>query len=88
MLCCLLLALFTQTFEGKVVGVTDGDTITILDANNQQKKCRLANIDAPETRGQAFGQAAKAHLSEKIFGKHVVIESSGLDGYKRYISTV
>lgn len=37
-----------DTMEGKVVGVSDGDTITILDSSNIQHKIRLAGIDAPE----------------------------------------
>jgi endonuclease YncB( thermonuclease family) len=39
---------------GRVVGVNDGDTITVLDASNKQHKIRLAGIDAPELK-QAFG---------------------------------
>jgi len=53
----LLLAALTctaATIEGKVVGVADGDTITVLDADKIQHKIRLAGIDAPEKK-QAFG---------------------------------
>ncbi len=42
------------TVEGRVVGISDGDTITILDAAHQQQKIRLDGIDAPE-KEQAFG---------------------------------
>jgi endonuclease YncB( thermonuclease family) len=42
-------------FVGKVVGVTDGDTLTVLTAQRQQHRVRLSGIDAPERR-QAFGQ--------------------------------
>ena len=41
--------------EGRVVGVSDGDTITVLDNSNTQRKIRFAGIDAPE-KGQAFGE--------------------------------
>ena len=37
-----------ETLTGTVVGVADGDTITVLDANREQRKIRLAGIDAPE----------------------------------------
>lgn len=47
---------------GKVVAVSDGDTITVLDADKQQHKIRLAGIDAPEA-GQDFGNKAKQNLS-------------------------
>ncbi|MDB5821392.1 MAG: uncharacterized protein JWR21_96 [Herminiimonas sp.] len=39
---------------GRVVGVHDGDTITVLDVGKTQYKIRLAGIDAPELK-QAFG---------------------------------
>ena len=48
----LLVTLATSTavadISGKVVAVTDGDTIKILDSNNVQHKIRLTGIDAPE----------------------------------------
>ena len=40
---------FAATLIGRVVGVNDGDTITILDADKVQHKIRLAGIDAPDT---------------------------------------
>ena len=30
-----------HTIEGRIVGVSDGDTITLLDADNRQHKIRL-----------------------------------------------
>ena len=73
----LLLALwlnpaFGEVLTGKVVGVSDGDTITVLDAGKTQHKIRLAGIDAPE-KAQAFGQRAKEHRSDLVFGKQVVV---------------
>ncbi len=47
--CCLLflsLATFADTLTGKVVKITDGDTLYVLDANFDQHKIRLAGIDA------------------------------------------
>lgn len=38
------------TVEGRVVGVSDGDTVTILDRAKAQHKIRLLGIDAPEPR--------------------------------------
>lgn len=37
-----------ETIEGRVVGVSDGDTLTLLDDSRTQFKIRLAAIDAPE----------------------------------------
>ncbi len=46
-----------DTLTGKVVKITDGDTLYVLDANYQQHKIRLAGIDAPESK-QAYASAA------------------------------
>jgi endonuclease YncB( thermonuclease family) len=54
-------------FSGRVVGVTDGDTITILH-NGQGEKIRLSGIDCPE-KAQAYGQKAKQAASGLVFGK-------------------
>ena len=54
--------------SGEVVGVTDGDTVTVLDHEKRQIKVRLAGIDAPEKR-QPFGQKSKASLSELTYRK-------------------
>jgi endonuclease YncB( thermonuclease family) len=55
---------------GKVVKITDGDTLYVLDANYQQHKIRLAGIDAPE-RKQAYGLASRKHLASIVAGKQV-----------------
>jgi micrococcal nuclease len=54
-------------FSGKVVGVSDGDTISVL-RDRTPVKIRLFGIDCPET-GQDFGSRAKAIASELAFGK-------------------
>jgi endonuclease YncB( thermonuclease family) len=56
-----LIATMAWCFDGKVVGVHDGDTITVLKDGNTQVKVRLNQIDAPEI-GQPFGQASKKAL--------------------------
>lgn len=72
---------------GRVVGVTDGDTITILDASNVQHKIRLAGIDAPE-KGQDFGNRAKQNLSAFVFGNDVTVIGSKIDRYGRRVGKV
>ena len=52
----------TWTIEGRVVGISDGDTITVLDDGKTQHKIRFAGIDAPE-KGQPFGERSKQSLS-------------------------
>lgn len=73
--------------EGKVVGVSDGDTVTVLDASKTQHKIRVAGIDAPE-KGQDFGQRSKESLSGLVFGKMVRIEWSKDDRYGRKVAKV
>jgi endonuclease YncB( thermonuclease family) len=90
--------------EGKVVGVTDGDTITVLDTGNNQHQVRLFAIDAPETschqktpstyaddcveRGQAFGKTAKRNLSALVYGKQVSVRLGQGKSYDRVVGTV
>lgn len=76
-----------ETIVGRVVGVADGDTITVLDALKHQHKIRLSGIDAPEG-GQAFGQRSKQSLSDCAFGKQAVVEGDKTDRYGRTVGRV
>lgn len=73
--------------QGQVVGITDGDTLTVLDATQRTHKIRLAGIDAPE-HDQAFGQRAKLHLSTLVFGQQVDVHWDKLDRYQRTVGKV
>lgn len=73
-----------DTMAGKVVGVSDGDTVTLLTAEHRQVKIRVAGIDAPE-KGQPFGQAAKESMSDCAFGKQAEVEWKKLDRYGRTV---
>ena len=72
---------------GKVVGVHDGDSITVIAAGNVQLKVRLDGIDAPELK-QAFSTQSKQTLSELVFGKSVNLHVTGTDRYKRTLAVV
>jgi endonuclease YncB( thermonuclease family) len=72
---------------GKVVGVADGDTVTVLEESQQQQKVRLAGIDAPERR-QPYGDRAKQHLSALVYGKTVLVQWDKRDRYGRIIGHV
>jgi micrococcal nuclease len=69
------------------VGVSDGDTLTVLTAERRQVKIRLAGIDAPES-GQDFGQSAKQTAPELSFGKTVTITERDKDRYGRTVADV
>lgn len=77
----------TQKLTGKVVAISDGDTLTVLDGNRTQHKIRLSGIDAPE-KAQAFGEASKKNLSALVFGKLVSVEYSKRDRYGRTVGRV
>ena len=85
---CLLVAQlsFAAELTGLVVGVSDGDTITVL-VDKTPYKIRLAGIDAPESR-QAFGQASKQHLSALVFKKSVTVLWDKKDRYGRPLGKV
>ena len=70
------------TLTGKVVAITDGDTLTVLDDAKVQHKIRLAGIDAPE-RKQAFGARARQALGDMVFGNVVRVDVIDVDRYKR-----
>jgi len=81
------LAVSAERIEGRVVGVHDGDTVTLLMAGNQQIKIRLAQIDAPES-DQAFGQRSKESLSDMVFNKNIRVDKETIDKYGRTVGTV
>jgi endonuclease YncB( thermonuclease family) len=77
----------SEVIGGRVVGVSDGDTLTILDASNTQIKVRLAAIDAPE-KAQPFGTRGKQKLSELCYGKNATIKVVSTDLYGRIVGEV
>ena len=85
---CVLpsVSLHAEMLAGKVVGISDGDTLTLL-ADNRQIKIRVAGVDAPE-KAQPFGQRSKAGLSDCAYGKQANIEWTKLDRYGRTIGKV
>lgn len=90
LLLCLLLAApawAAQVFEGKVVGISDGDTITVLTNEKHQVKVRLYGVDCPESK-QAYGTRARQSTSNHVFGKHVRVEIADTDRYGRTVGIV
>ncbi len=83
----LSLAVSADTLTGKVVKMTDGDTVYVLDANYQEHKIRLAGIDAPE-RKQAYGLASRKHLASIVAGQQVTVEYQKRDRYGRILGKV
>lgn len=73
-------------FTGRVVGVSDGDTIEVMRAG-RAVRVRLQGVDCPESH-QAYGTRAKQFTSELAFGKTVAVQVHGTDQYGRILGEV
>lgn len=85
---------YADTLTGRVVSIADGDTLTVLDAQNTQHKIRLAEIDAPEIGhgfrkpGQPYGQNARQALAAMCAGQQANVEVVDTDRYRRSVGRV
>jgi endonuclease YncB( thermonuclease family) len=83
----------TYALTGRVVQVSDGDTINLL-VDNQRQRIRLASIDAPETGhgkdrpGQPFGDASRKNLAQYVAGKTLTLTCFEKDRYDRHICDI
>lgn len=76
-----------QSISGKVVRVSDGDTLSVLTGDKERVRIRLAEIDAPES-GQAFGRKSKDSLLALCAGKHADVRVQDIDRYGRVVGRV
>jgi endonuclease YncB( thermonuclease family) len=82
----LLVPSIALSWSGKVVDISDGDTITVLN-KGRGERIRLYGIDCPEKR-QDFGQKAKHFTSRMVFGKIVEVKVQDTDRYGRTVGLV
>ena len=68
------------SLTGEVVGVADGDTITVLTADKSKHRIRIDGIDAPE-RTQPYSQRSKQSLSDMVHRQQVTAECSKIDRF-------
>jgi micrococcal nuclease len=73
-------------FTSHVVGITDGDTITVLN-QGVEERIQLNGIDCPE-KGQPYGRNAKRFTSFLVFGRRVIVRSVGKDHQGRILADV
>jgi len=77
-----------QNIIGKVIGISDGDTITILDSNKKQHKIRLYGIDCPESGSKTFGDSAKKFTASLMARKMASVDLFDTDRYGRTVGVV
>lgn len=82
----ILFFLSIPIYAAEVIGIADGDTLTVLEGK-KQVKVRLANIDAPE-RAQPFGERARQSLAELCFRKNATYWTLDKDQYNRLVAVV
>jgi endonuclease YncB( thermonuclease family) len=75
-----------ETFTGQVVGIADGDTLTVM-RDGRRERVRISGIDAPEG-GQAFGRRSRQHLASLAFGQQATVILEGADRYGRLLGRV
>jgi len=75
-----------ERFTGNVVGVADGDTISVL-RDGRSVRVRLEGIDCPE-KGQDFSARAKQFTSDLTFGKEVTVDVRDVDRYGRLVARI
>lgn len=79
--------LAAESISGRVVNVSDGDTVTILINEAETIKVRLSEIDAPE-KNQPWGNKSKQALTALISNQNVTISAHGKDRYGRTLGTI
>lgn len=72
---------------GKVIKVSDGDTVQVRDVTGRIYKIRFDGIDAPEKK-QAFGNKATVTLRDCIYNKDVKVKVHDQDRYGRLVATI
>jgi endonuclease YncB( thermonuclease family) len=76
-----------EQWHGTVIGVADGDTLTLLDESRRAHRIRLDGVDAPE-RMQAFGQRARQSLAGLAHGRTATADCAKTDRYGRAVCRV
>jgi endonuclease YncB( thermonuclease family) len=82
----LLPGAVAEEFAGRVVGVTDGDTIRVLHAGRADV-VRVQGVDAPEKR-QAYGERARRFVADLVFDRTVTVRATGRDRNGRLLGDV
>lgn len=82
----LLLHFACSLHAHEVIGISDGDTMTVL-VDRKPVKIRLANIDAPQKK-QPYGERSKQSLSGMCWGTDATFIPESTDVYGRTVAVV
>ena len=82
----LVFPVLAETFSGKVMAVTDGDTIKVMH-QGRAERVRLAGVDCPE-KHQAFGKKAKQFTAGLAMSQEVNVIAQKKDRYGRTLGYV
>ncbi|MCQ8895426.1 thermonuclease family protein [Limnobacter humi] len=74
-------------YEGRVVRVADGDTLSVVDTHGAQHKIRLFAVDAPELK-QAHGIQSQGWLADQVLNETVKVKVMDRDRYGREVGTL
>ena len=78
--------MYAEQFTGKVVGISNGDTLSVL-REGKAVKVRLHGVDTPE-KAQAFGTRAQQFTSDFVFQRDVMVVVQTTDRYGRLVGEV
>ncbi len=76
-----------EPWQGRVVAVTDGDTIVVRDERDNDVRVRLYGIDAPELH-QRGGEQSRAALLRMVMDRTVYLVTIDRDAYGRDVAHV
>jgi len=76
-----------ETLVGRVIHVSDGDTVTVLMRGHDQIRVRVAGIDAPESK-QDFGRRSRQLMTQLVKGRDVRVIVVDRDKYGRYVARI
>lgn len=83
-----------QNFSGRVVAVSDSDTISVVHSDGNVDKVRILGIDAPEVAhnskeiSQPFAEKCRDTLKLLVGGKQVFVETERRDSYGRNLGRI
>jgi len=80
----LLITVTAASFEAKVIGVVDAETLDILDESKTTRRIRIHSLEC----SQPLAKKARSAMSALDAGQRVAVENLGDDRYGRVIAGI